>query len=153
MSSAEKIKNPFTNTHNIPPIDLQDQSHVTLPKLDEPVPSSWKTIEGEFVMIYSGHVTHMASDCFLAPNSKLNDAVIWLVILPGTVTKVQVVQFLLALESGKHSDLPFVNLLPVRAFRLIPTTTDGYITVDGELIEFGPLQARILPGVARVMTK
>lgn len=95
----------------------------------------------------------MASDCFLAPNSKLNDGIIWLVILPGNVSKVQVVQFLLALESGKHPDLPFVTLLPVRAFRLVPVTTDGYITVDGELIEFGPLQARILPAASNVMTK
>ena len=95
----------------------------------------------------------MASDCFLAPNAKLNDGAIWLVILPSTVTRVQVIQFLLALESGKHSDLPFVTLLPVRAFRLVPASNDGYITVDGELIEFSPIQARVIPAAARVMTR
>ena len=106
-------------------------------------------------MVYSGHVSHMASNCFLAPNSKLDDGIIWLLYLTGNLSRCQVVQFLIALDSGKHINLPYVSLLPVQAFRLEPlnAASRGVMTVDGELIESGPLQAHVLPSVANIMSR
>lgn len=71
----------------------------------------------------------------------------------GDLSRKQVLQFLLALDSGAHVRLPFVNLLPVRSFRLEPLSAKSRVTVDGELIETAPLQAEIMPCIARMLCK
>ena len=108
-------------------------------------------MDSDFVMVYTAHTSHMSSDCFLAPNARLDDGVIWLLYLTGDVSKSQVLNFLVSLESGRHTELPYVHLVPVRAFRLEPR--GGLLTVDGELIPTGPVQARVLPSVANVMSR
>lgn len=121
--------------------------------LTDPVPDDWTVVEGDFIMVYTAHTSHMSSDCFLAPSARLDDGVIWLLYLTGDLSKHQVLTFLISLESGKHVDLPYVNMLPVRAFRLEPEDNVGVLTVDGERIATGPLQARVLPSVANVMSR
>ena len=47
-------------------------------------------------------------------------------VLPPTA----VLQYLLGLGDGRHTELPFVERLAVRAVRLVPETAGGYITVS-----------------------
>lgn len=44
-------------------------------------------------------------------------------------------------------------MLPVLAFRLEPETDGSYITVDGEVVEYGPIQAEIMPGLGRIISR
>lgn len=45
-----------------------------------------------------------------------------------------------------------VDMIPVKAFRIEPMEgTNGHITVDGEEVDYGPLQAEIFPSLATVM--
>jgi len=63
------------------------------------------------------------------------------------------VQFLLGLSSGTHVACPGVDMIPVKAFRIEPIEgTNGHITVDGEEVDYGPLQAEIFSSLASVMT-
>lgn len=44
-------------------------------------------------------------------------------------------------------------MIPVKAFRIEPAEdSGGYLTVDGEKVDYGPLQAEIFPSLASVMT-
>lgn len=44
-------------------------------------------------------------------------------------------------------------MIPVKAFRIEPEEgVNGYITVDGERVDYGPLQAEIFPSLATVMS-
>ncbi len=87
-------------------------------------------------------------------------------------------------ESGNHVNLPGVEMIPVRAFRLEPQATrakgekqnlcksllldesqkrpfplladgtpsrKGFLTVDGELVDYGPLQAEVLPSFVNIV--
>jgi sphingosine kinase len=123
------------------------------PGLSEPVPESWETVEDDFVLVYSSYQTHISSDCFFAPQAKLDDGVIWLLFMRGDVSRGQILQFLTCLDSGTHVSLPFVTMVPVKVFRLEPLSREGRVTVDGELIECGPVQAEVMPSIARVMTR
>lgn len=87
----------------------------------------------------------------IAPESKFDDGIIWLTYIKSDVSRVQMIQFLLSLKDGNHVKLPFVKIIPVQAFRIEPL--NGKLTVDGELITLGPIQASILPSFARVMHK
>lgn len=124
-----------------------------IPELGEAIPSNWVTIDGEFILVYSAQQTHLSSDCLFAPKAKLDDGVIWLLFIKGSASRAQILQFLIALDTGTHVNLPFLTMVPVRAFRLEPTDNQGRLTVDGELIECSPLQAEMVPGIARVMTR
>ncbi|KAH8288026.1 hypothetical protein KR018_000998 [Drosophila ironensis] len=127
-----------------------------LPDLDEPLPpeQGWLVEEGEFVMMHAVYQTHLGIDCHFAPKAQMNDGTIYLILIRGGISRPHLLSFLYNMSSGTH--LPEVNneyvkVLPVRAFRLEPHDNHGIITVDGEQVEFGPLQAEVLPGIARVM--
>ncbi|XP_011185060.2 sphingosine kinase 1 [Zeugodacus cucurbitae] len=128
----------------------------TIPTLDQPLPAdTWHTEEGEYVMVHAAYTTHLSSDCFFAPDSRLNDGIIYLVIIRGGVGRSQLAHFLLGMSSGTH--LPkepnkYIEVVPVRAFRIEPSPDkEGIMAVDGERVDYGPLQGEILPGMIKVM--
>jgi len=65
------------------------------------------------------------------------------------------IQMLMSLESGlRTSDQGDTVIVPVLAFRLEPDPSlpPGLLTVDGECVDYGPIQAQVLPSAARVMS-
>lgn len=127
-----------------------------LPALTAPVPSHWTYKEGSFVMVHASYQTHLGEDCLFAPNSRLNDGIIWLLILHAGLSRSQLLSFLLSLSSGTHVEptCDLIEMIAVKAFRLVPeegSNSGGHITVDGELVEYGPIQAEVFPGLANIM--
>lgn len=127
-----------------------------LPCLTAPLPSNWTCLRGKFIMVHASYQTHLGEDCFFAPDAKLNDGTIWLLVVKAGATRTQVLHFLLGLSSASHASLQNsggpIELLAVRAFRIEPDMSEsGCMTVDGELVEYGPIQAEVFPALARVM--
>ncbi|XP_065363485.1 sphingosine kinase 2 [Calliphora vicina] len=126
----------------------------SIPALDKPLPEEWHSEEGEFVLVQAAYTTHLAADCLFAPDSKLNDGIIYLVIIRAGIGRSQLMQFLLNLSSGTHlSEAPttHIQVIPVTAFRIEPQEEEGIITVDGERVGHGAIQAEIFPGLMKVM--
>nr|CAD7257888.1 unnamed protein product [Timema shepardi] len=162
--------------------------------LMQPVPDHWVCIEGEFVMVHAAYQSHLSNDCFFAPNSKLADGIIWLVVIRAGISRGQLlqktpwqqrviepclllmkmvptstnrechvvstvnswplIQFLLGLSSGSHLQCAQAEMIPVTAFRLEPAEgTTGHMTVDGESVDYGPLQAELMPSLAHIMSR
>lgn len=121
--------------------------------LNDPVPEDWIVIDDEFVLVYACHQTHLSTDVFFAPEAKLDDGIMWLVMIRGGVSRAQVMYFLASLQSGDHVHIPYVDVIPIHAFRLEPYTSDGFLTVDGEVIPCSSIQAEVLPSLARVMSQ
>lgn len=46
----------------------------------------------EFVMIHASYLSHISEDVILAPNSKLNDGVIWLLIIRNGISRTTFLQ-------------------------------------------------------------
>jgi len=62
---------------------------------------------------------------------------------------------MMSLETGlRISDHGDTVIVPVLAFRLEPDPSlpPGLLTVDGERVDYGPIQAQVLPSMARVMS-
>lgn len=127
----------------------------SIPTLDKPLGSDWITEEGEFVLVQAAYTTHLASDCLFAPDSKLSDGIIYLVIIRAGISRAQLMQFLLNMSSGTHlTEAPtsHIQVVPVTAFRIEPHEgDDGIMTVDGERVGYGPIQAEVIPGLLKVM--
>lgn len=56
------------------------------------------------------------------------------------------------MQSGKHLKVPYVEMIPVRAFRLEPLCEGSHLVVDGEILEDSPIiQAEIFPGLISML--
>ncbi|KAH8394073.1 hypothetical protein KR215_002486 [Drosophila sulfurigaster] len=129
----------------------------TMPALQLPLPAEqgWICEEGDYVMVHAAYTTHLASDCFFAPDSKLNDGLIYLVIIRAGVGRSQLLNFLLSMHNGSHlpePEDPHILVVPVTAFRIEPSGNNGILTIDGERVDYGPIQAEVFPGLINVMT-
>lgn len=125
-----------------------------LPALTAAIPESWQSISGDFVMVHAAYQTHLSTECYFATQSRLNDGIIWLLIIRAGVSRSQLLSFLLGLSSGTHIPLQaneHIKMVPVTAFRIEPSGTNGHMTVDGENVECGPIQGEIFPSLAKVM--
>lgn len=130
----------------------------TIPALQLPLDATQGWIseeESDYVMVHAAYTTHLASDCFFAPDSQLNDGLIYLVIIRAGVGRSQLLNFLLSMNTGTHLPVeedPHIVVRAVRAFRIEPSGNNGIITVDGERVDYGPIQAEVFPGLINVMT-
>ena len=120
--------------------------------LSEPVPESWTTIDDEFILVVAMYQTHLAQDIISSPESRLDDGIIYLAFTRATTSRLRLIKLFNALEEGRAIDDPSMEIIRVRAFRLEPLTDRGKLTVDGEVVELGPIQAQVLQSMARVMT-
>ncbi|TSL82555.1 Sphingosine kinase 2 [Bagarius yarrelli] len=125
-----------------------------LPPLDQPIPTrDWVTIEGDFVLVLAIYQSHLGADLLAAPHAKFDDGLIHLTFVRAGISRATLLRLFLAMERGTHLSLssPYVSHVSARAFRLQPLSPRGTLTVDGELVPYGPLQAQIHPSMARVI--
>nr|XP_060636341.1 sphingosine kinase 2 [Anolis sagrei ordinatus] len=125
-----------------------------LAPLDQPVPKSWVTVEDDFVLVLAIYQTHLGADLYAAPFACFNDGLIHLAYVKAGISRAALIRLFLAMEKGTHFEqgCPHVTNIPVRAFRIEPLTHKGIITVDGERVEYGPIQGQIHHGVANLIT-
>ena len=63
--------------------------------------------------------------------------------------RIQIEKFSFA--TGGHIGKTGVDIIAVRAFRIVPIEPRGYMTIDAENIDFESSQGQILPGKGRLM--
>ncbi|KAF1539036.1 Sphingosine kinase 1, partial [Eudyptes schlegeli] len=124
--------------------------------LGQPVPPSWVTLEGDFVLVLAIYQSHLGAELVAAPRARPDDGLIHLCYVRGGVSRGALLRVLLAMARGGGGDAvtagPPLARVPARAFRLEPLTPRGVLTVDGERVEYGPLQGQIHRGLARLLT-
>lgn len=47
---------------------------------------------GEFVLVHAVYQSYLSADAFIAPSSKPNDGIIWLLVIKAGVTRVNLLQ-------------------------------------------------------------
>ncbi|XP_046912772.2 sphingosine kinase 1 [Dermatophagoides farinae] len=121
--------------------------------INQPVTDQWTTINDEFIIVYSAYQQYLSSTVKFSPDSQLDDEIIYLLYINGSVSSCQVIEFLLALEDGSHTKLPFVHFIPCKAFRLTPEGHDDIMTIDGEQIPCSTIQAEIMPKAVSILLR
>ncbi|KPP79226.1 sphingosine kinase 2-like [Scleropages formosus] len=120
-----------------------------LPPLDQPLPArDWVTIEGDFVLVLAIYQSHLGADLLAAPQARFDDGLIHLTFVRAGISRATLLRLFLAMERGAHLSLssPYVSHVAAKAFRLQPLSPRGTLTVDGELVPYGPLQAQVRDG-------
>ncbi|XP_029006530.1 sphingosine kinase 1 [Betta splendens] len=134
---------------------LPGPSDSLLLPLDQPLPSDWVVVQEEdFVLILAMYQSHLAEDMLVAPDATLDDGTIHLFYIRAGISRIALLRLLLAMEKGAHLATNCQHLVhtKVRALRLEPYSPKGIITVDGEVVEYGPVQAEVHRGLARLIS-
>ncbi|XP_075946861.1 sphingosine kinase 1-like [Anarhichas minor] len=126
-----------------------------LPPLDHPLPSDWVVVQEEdFVLMLAMYQSHLAEDLLAAPDATSDDGVIHMFYVRAGISRAALLKLFLAMEKGEHlaTNCQHLGHAKVRALRLVPHSPKGTITVDGEVVEYGPVQAEVHRGLARLIT-
>ncbi|KAI4879505.1 hypothetical protein NFI96_018151 [Prochilodus magdalenae] len=145
--------NAFKQTNQSPASVLGPPDSLLVP-FDQPVPAHWTVVsEQDFVLVLAAYQSHLAEDLIAAPASRLEDGVIHLIYVKAGISRAALLRLFLAMEKGTHLSIncPYVVYVKARALRLEPYSPKGTITVDGELVEYGPVQAQIHDSLGRLI--
>ena len=86
--------------------------------------------------------------------SRLDDGLLYVLLIRKEASKKDLLKLFNNLEVGNHIQIPGVEIIPVHAVRISPSNLDiGTLTIDGESIPVGPIQAQVLPSMANLYVK
>lgn len=136
----------------LPPPSDKTHGMGNLPALDEPIPKDWVTIEDDIVLIWASQVSHAASHIESSPSSRLHDGVFQIMMIRRRgLSRYKMIMWLLSLDSqSSHTKRDITEMIECVAWRLEPGREGSYNNVDGEAVESGPIQTKILPSVTQV---
>ena len=116
--------------------------------LSDPVPSTWKTIEGDFILV----IAQLGP--FIGPNgTTLGSGEMCISYSLSDMTRKGMFSLLCTYSAGEEIQREDYHTVKTRAYRLEPFTSPGIVTIDGEVVEYGPHQVQLHPQLARIMSR
>ena len=130
------------------------RSPCTLPPLDQTIIAGdgWEVIDTSFLLVWIVQTSHVASTMYSGPGVTSYDGVFTIYVVTE-MNRLDILRLLIAMDTGDHVNHPKIKTYKCTAYRLEPdldTGRQGRYTLDGELVEYGPIQGIIQPGAARV---
>ncbi len=110
----------------------------------------WHVIEDEFIFLWAMNTAWAAHDMNVTPYAQLDDGAMDVLVMRKPTSRLELLIALLRCGKGKHLDLPHMEYYKVRAFRLEPLSDRGILVVDGEAIDYAPVEMEIMPSLAKV---
>jgi len=116
-------------------------------------PEKTHTIEGNFQWLQANNVTHTSYDAKIAPYAHFADGMIDLTFVHGKkkMGTIDMAKALINLEEGKHVNSEGMEYFKTKALIFEPLSKEGYIMMDGEVLEVSPLELQIHQALARLL--
>jgi len=123
-----------------------------LNELSKPVPSNWIELETGFMNIAVSTVSHLSHEFFNTKQAYVGCGTIYLVYAEAhLLSRIDLLKLIDSMAKGNHLEMDFMNVIEAKAFRIEPSENSGILTLDGEMIPFGPMQAQVHPQLGRVL--
>jgi len=103
-----------------------------------------KKIEDEFTFIIACNSIHVGKGMKMAPQAKLDDGLIDLIVVKAGATRIRLLQVLPKLFEGTHIHEPEVEYYQTSTFSLIPEK-DEILNIDGEIMGTTPIKVKMIP--------
>lgn len=146
VAASSEDSTAALSSHRRGPID-----HL-LPPLSAKLPSNWVVEEGEFVFGCPLFLSHIGTDLLMHPDGKFGDGVIGILIVRSGTGRATLMDVFSKMKDGSHVLNNHVKYVKASAFRLEPDTSQaGIIAVDGEKIDYVPIQGQIHKALAKLM--
>ena len=78
---------------------------IYLPPLDHPVPSDWVSEHGRYLLVYALNLCFLDPVNLLAPKSRVDDGVIWLVMVKSSMQRKDIVDWLMGFTHMAYAPL------------------------------------------------
>ena len=127
-----------------------DNNSEHLPLLSKNLPSDWITIEDDFILFWACQVTHAASNTLNSPDSRLSDGEFQVLIVRASCPRLELIRMFLKIETGGHVTHEACEIYKCSAFRLEPLCDGSYNDVDGESVEKGIIQGKVIPSAIKM---
>jgi sphingosine kinase len=111
----------------------------------------WVTVEGNFLMVWAVQTSHASTSIYSGPGVTLDDGFFTIYVV-HRMSRWGILKLLLEMDAGGHVNHPQVKVYKCSAFSLEPITERGIYSLDGEVVEYGHIEAEILPSAARVLS-
>ena len=151
--SMRKTDNNETNGETATSSNWQGPPDDLLPlNLSDPVPSTWKTIEGNFVSLLVMLCACVTDFYTVLPDLSIGSGEIGILYSLDDITRWEMFNQMTS-GNGRFSEFESVHQIRTRAFRLEPITP-GRISMDGELLEeYGPCQFQLHSNLLHVFSR
>ena len=100
-------------------------------------------IEGEFMFAIACNSKNVGKGMLMAPNAKLDDGLIDVIIAEGNISRLRLLNVLPKLFNGTHINEPEVKYIQCKEFNLISEGNDQ-LNIDGEMIGESPFESKVL---------
>ncbi|KAL1901683.1 sphinganine kinase lcb4 [Ceratocystis pirilliformis] len=123
--------------------------------LNSSILSDWELLRSDSLgCLYVGNMAFMDRTNNFFPAACPNDGFLDMITVNSDIGTLQWVKLMDAVEKGTLLDNANVTYKKISAFRVTPRDQDdGYISIDGERIPFGPFQCEVHRGLGRVISK
>ena len=107
-------------------------------------------IEDDFIFLWGMNTPWAAHDMNVTPHARLDDGAMDILVMRKGTSRLEILKALLRCGKGEHLSLPHMEYYKVRSFRLEPQTKKGLLVVDGEPVDYSPIEMEVVSGLARV---
>ena len=102
-----------------------------------------KKYSDEFIFILICNTIYTGNAMMAAPNAKLDDGLLDVIILNKTITRFKLLQLLPTLFKGEHINSPYVKYKQVKKIVLEPKNNE-ILNIDGEIKNYTPVTINVL---------
>jgi len=132
--------------------DVEANSNNTTEIFQDPANAKFrKVIEGEFLLVWAVQTSHAAATMHSGPGVTLDDGV-FTVYVVRSMSRCELLQLLVEVDTGDHVKRAAVEVYKAHSYCLEPDMAQkGIYSLDGEVVEYGPITGKVLPQAARVL--
>ncbi|KAF9919849.1 sphinganine kinase lcb4 [Linnemannia zychae] len=112
----------------------------------------WVTESSNVITAVGAKLPWISKGMITHPAALPNDGLIDLLIFPEDTGRLNGIQIMIGTETGEHIYHHKVRYMKVKAFRLTPKGTSGYISMDGEHTPYAPYQVEAHRGLISVLS-
>jgi sphingosine kinase len=113
--------------------------------------AKWVTIEGDFVMLTILQASHLSTSVHFGPGVRLDDGAFTVYLAMGNASRLQMLGLLLSSDGGGHVYSPAIRIFQCTEYILEPLTTAGLYSLDGEVVQYGRIEGKVMPSAARIL--
>ena len=113
--------------------------------------NEWQVIEDEFILFWAMNTAWANHSMKAAPYAQLADGSMDILVVRRGASRWELLSAFLRCAQGEHIFLPCMEYYKVRCFRLEPLTDRGILAIDGEQVNYSPIEMKVLKGLAQVM--
>jgi len=96
-----------------------------------------------YLFIFVANTKYTGTGMLIAPNARLNDGLLDLIVVKSNINKIQLVKLLFQLFTGEHIHSPYVEYKQIKQLSIKPNKNE-VLNIDGEIYGSTPVTISVL---------